>query len=106
LRVDDHALPEHAGIAAVSALPERVADDRDRMRIGSLIFFGRKGATECGLHVESVEVVAADNRARDDLVVAGVAQADRRDSLRQQTREHLIAVSIIYIVRIRDGSEA
>ena len=76
-------LPERRRVAAVLALPERVAQERARLAAVGLVLHACEAAAQRRTHAEHVEEVAADPQA---LGVPGLAAARQVESRRSRTR--------------------
>src|SRR5260370_3545256 len=59
--VESYLLSDHVRIGPEPALPQAVANHRDRMRIGWVILFGKKRPPDKRLHPANVSIVARHN---------------------------------------------
>ncbi len=65
--VDGYLLTDHVWIGAEPALPQSVADHRDRMRIRCAVFFGKKSPSDKRLDTEDIKVVARNDSSSHPL---------------------------------------
>jgi hypothetical protein len=82
-------------------LPERVADDDDRVRVRSLVLFGREGAAQRRFDAEHVEVIAAHQLAVDHVVLIARAEHGLRQAEREQPVERPVAGAVIKVIGVR-----
>src|SRR5579883_729709 len=101
-------LSDYIWITPETVLPTGVAQDDNGVRRRSLVVFGCETAPQHRTDSEHVEIVARGLVAPEMDVFAALAQSDRRDPVRNETRERSIAIAEIAIVWIglRDAVRA
>src|SRR6476660_6179221 len=77
-----------------------MSNDGNRMRAGSLIFFRKKEASEIWMKAQRVEVVAGNQVTPDAFVAALVTDAHRREAVRQESGENVVAVAVVFVSEI------
>jgi hypothetical protein len=97
--VEDQRLAHDGGVRPQAALPEPVAQHRDRRRPPVLL--GQEAAAERRLRPEQREVVARDH-LRGDLLGCGAARpVQLREGDRRHLREDLVLVAQVLVVEVR-----
>jgi hypothetical protein len=102
--VQRERLADDIGIAAEAALPEAVADDRDRR--GLEIFVGMERAPAREVGAEKREVIAGDDLKNDLLRRGPAAPIDLRKGHRRHLGEDVILIAQILEVEMRDRQVA
>src|SRR5215831_2266762 len=73
------------------------------MSIGRGIFISSEGPAELGLDAQHIEIVAGDHKAPDPAILTRVTEVDRRKSIGQQTREHIIVITKVAVIGIGES---
>jgi hypothetical protein len=99
---DDDLLADHVGIAGEARLPVAVADHGHRMRAARHVILRRQHAAERGLHAEHVEERSRHQLARRALRAALNAHGHGPVAAAEHTREHVVVIAEVDVVRIRE----
>ena len=98
--VEGYLLSNHVWIGPEVALPQSIADHRDRMRIGCAILFGKKRPPDKRLHPEDVEIVARNYSSFHPRGFITAAQIHREHLMRDQARQSGCTITKIEVIEV------
>src|SRR3954462_7037876 len=78
-----------------------MGDHGDRMSTKRLVFFRCEVAAHERLDTQHIEVIPGNEITPKTFVASFMTNADRSEAIRDQTRKHIVAVAIIFVIEIR-----
>ena len=74
------------------------------MRTRRLIFFGNEVASQKWLNAERVEIISGNQISPDAFISVFMTYAHRGKPISHQTREHIVAIAIVFVIKVRLNS--
>ena len=104
LAIDSQRLANHVVCRGKAFLPTCISNNCDRMRTRRLIFFGNEVASQKWLNAERVEIISGNQISPDAFVSVFMTYAHRAKPISHQTREHIVAIAIVFVIKVRLNS--